>query len=161
MLPENVTLELADISNIPLYSQDLEDQPPESVRVLKEKIRGADSVLFATAEHNFSITAVLKNAIEWGNRPGDDNTWDGKPAAVISASSGPRGGVRSQLHLRQILVDLNMYAMNKPALLLGNASQAFDTNLRLTDERARKSLKAVLEGLVTWSARLRGHLNEQ
>jgi len=142
---------------MPLYSQDLETKLPESVRVFKDKVRSADAILFATTEHNFSITAVLKNAIEWGSRPGDDNSWDGKPAAIISASTSPRGGVRAQLHLRQILVDLNVYPINEPALFLANAERAFDANLRLTDERARNSLKAVLEALAAWSAKIQSH----
>ncbi len=157
MLPDNATLEIANVSDLPLYNQDLEAQPPESVREFKGKIRDADAVLFATPEHNFSITAVLKNAIEWGNRPDDDNAWDGKPAAIISASSSPRGGVRAQLHLRQILVDLNMYPINEPALLLGVAGQAFDSDFRLTDERARKNLKAVLEALIAWTTKIQGN----
>jgi len=157
LLPEDCTLEIADLSSMPLYSQDLEAALPESVRVFKEKIQNADAILFATTEHNFSITAVLKNAIEWGGRPADDNSWDGKPAAIISASTSPRGGVRAQLHLRQILVDLNIHALNEPALILGNAELSFDANVRLTDERARNSLKAVLEALVAWSAKIQAH----
>ncbi|HUK28572.1 MAG TPA: NAD(P)H-dependent oxidoreductase [Candidatus Acidoferrales bacterium] len=157
LLPENCPLEIADLSSMPLYSQDLEAALPESVRVFKEKIQNADAILFATTEHNFSITAVLKNAIEWGGRPADDNSWDGKPAAIISASTSPRGGVRAQLHLRQILVDLNIHALNEPALILGNAELSFDANVRLTDERARNSLKAVLEALVAWSAKIQAH----
>jgi len=157
LLPEDCTLEIADLSSMPLYSQDLEAALPESVRVFKEKIQNADAILFATTEHNFSITAVLKNAIEWGGRPADDNSWDGKPAAIISASTSPRGGVRAQLHLRQILVDLNIHALNEPALILGNAELSFDANVRLTDERARNSLKAILEALVAWSAKIQAH----
>lgn len=155
MVPLDTSLEIAEISRLPLYTQDLETRLPDSIRAFKEKIRSADAILFATPEHNRSITAALKNAIEWGNRPEDDNSWDGKPAAIISASTGPRGAVRSQLHLRQICVDLNVYAMNGPELFLGNAEQAFDRELNLTDEKARKRLRAVLEGLVAWSARIR------
>jgi len=154
LLPPNTTLEIVDISDLPLYNQDLDGAIPESVKLFKAAIRGADAILFATPEHNRSISAALKNAIEWGNRSGD-NSWDGKPAAIISASTSPRGGVRSQLHLRQILVDLNVYAMNEPELLLGNAREAFDSNLKLTDERARAILKSVLDGLVAWSAKIR------
>ncbi|TMI24638.1 NAD(P)H-dependent oxidoreductase, partial [Candidatus Bathyarchaeota archaeon] len=71
-------------------------------------------------EHNYTITAVMKNAIEWGNRPPNDNSWDSKPAAIMSASSGPRGGARAQLHLRQIMVDLDMHPINRPQLLVAN-----------------------------------------
>src|SRR5438552_5860313 len=94
LLPQNATLEIVDVSRLPLYNQDLEQEMPEEVKELKKKIRGADAILFATPEHNYSITAVLKNAIEWGNRPPKDASWNGKPAAIISASTSLRGGVR-------------------------------------------------------------------
>lgn len=152
MLPENVTLKIADVGGFPLFNQDLEDEPPAAVREFKEEIRKADAILFATPEHNRSISAVLKNAIEWGNRP--DNSWDGKPAAIVSASTGLRGAARSQMQLRQILVDLNMYAMNDPELFVGMAREAFDGNLLLKDERTRETLKAVVEALVEWTARI-------
>jgi chromate reductase len=153
LLPRDVTMEIADIANLPLYGTDKESDPPESVRMLKAKIKEANAILFATPEYNRSISAALKNAIEWGNHPESDNSWDGKPAAIISASTGPRGGVRSQLQLRQICVDLNVYAMNGPELFLGNAQQAFDSNLNLIDETARIRLRSVIEGLVAWAAR--------
>lgn len=95
LLPQDATLEVADVAKLPLYNQDLEHELPEGVKVLKKKIRGADAILIATPEHNYSVTAVLKNAVEWGNRPPGDASWSGKPAAVISASTGLRGGGES------------------------------------------------------------------
>lgn len=155
LLPVGVTLEIADISYLPLFSQDLEIDVPEAVRVFKAKIRSADSILFATPEHNRSISAALKNAIEWGNRPDDDNSWDGKAGAIISASTGPRGGTRAQLQLRQICVDLNVYVMNGPELYVANAADQFDDNLKLTNEELRERLQAVVQGLVTWTDKIR------
>jgi chromate reductase len=98
----------------------------------------------------------LKNAIEWGNRPGGDNSWNGKPAAIVSASSGPRGGARSQLHLRQILVDLNMYAINQPQLLLARAQDSFDSDLKLKDPQTRETLKTILQTLSSWTKKING-----
>ncbi len=86
MLPENVTLKIANVAGFPLFSQDLEDEPPTTVREFKDELRKSDAVLFATPEHNRSISALLKNAIEWGNRP--DNVWDGKAAAIMSGRQG-------------------------------------------------------------------------
>ena len=154
MLPDNTTLEIFDISRFPLYTQDHERDPPPEVRLFKQKIRDSDAILFATPEHNYTVTAVLKNAIEWGNRPAGDNSWNGKPAAIISASSGPRGGVRSQLHLRQILVDLNVYAINQPQLLLGRAQEAFDNDHKLKDPQTRETLKTILQTLSSWTKRI-------
>ena len=84
-MPENATLEIAEVSSLPLFNEDLEDHLPLDVHEFKEKIRQADAILFAAAEYNYSISAQLKNTIEWGKRP--DNSWDGKPAAVMSAIS--------------------------------------------------------------------------
>ena len=122
--------------------------------MFKQKIRQSDAILFATPEHNYTITAVLKNAIEWANRPGGDNSWNGKPAAIVSASSGPRGGARAQLHLHQILVDLNMYAINQPQLLLARAQDAFDSDLKLKDPQTRETLKKILETLASWTKKI-------
>jgi chromate reductase, NAD(P)H dehydrogenase (quinone) len=155
MLPENTTLEIHDLSGLPLFSQDLEQDLTLPIRTFKQKIREADAILFASPEHNYSVTAVLKNAIEWGNRPPNDRTWKGKAAGIVSASSGPRGGVRSQLHLRQIMVDIDMYPINTPQLLVGDAETKFDRNLKLTDEQTRKILRDLLVSLVDWTRRLR------
>jgi chromate reductase len=155
LLPQDATLEVVDVSKLPLYNQDLEHDLPEAVKELKKKIRGADAILIATPEHNYSVTAVLKNAIEWGNRPPRDASWSGKPAAVISASTGLRGGVRAQLHLRQIMIDLNMYPINRPLLLVANARDKFDENLKLIDEESLQTLREVLSSLVEWTRKLR------
>ena len=154
LLPGNATLEVVDVSELPLYNQDLEHDPPESVKDLKKKIRGADAILIATPEHNYSVTAVLKNAIEWGNRPPRDASWSGKPAAVISASTGLRGGVRAQLHLRQIMIDLNMHPINRPLLLVANAKDKFNEDLELTDEETIQTLRDVLSALAEWTRKL-------
>jgi chromate reductase, NAD(P)H dehydrogenase (quinone) len=154
LLPPDATLDVVDISRLPLYNQDLEHDLPEAVNELKKKIRGADAILIATPEHNYSITAVLKNAIEWGNRPPRDASWSGKPAAIISASTGLRGGARAQLHLRQIMIDLNMHSINRPLLLVANAKDKFNENLQLTDEETLQTLREVLSSLVEWTRKL-------
>ena len=158
LAPENVILETFDVSHLPLYNSDLEDRMPLEVKEFKRKIREADAILFATPEHNYTITAVMKNAIEWGNRPSNDNSWDNKPAAIMSASSGPRGGVRAQLHLRQILVDLNMHALNRPLLLVANEEDKFDGNMKLIDPQVRETLRNMLVRLEEWTMKLQPNL---
>jgi len=155
LLPEGAALDLYDVSAFPLFNQDLEVEIPAAIRRFKERVRRADAILFATPEHNYSISAVLKNAIEWGNRPEEDNSWDGKPAAIMSASTSPRGGARAQLHLRQIMVDLNMYPINSPQLLLARAQEHFDANLKLTNSQFRGILRELLTSLAEWTRRLR------
>jgi chromate reductase len=154
LVPPGAVLETFDVSGLPLYNQDLDREPPELVRAFKEEIRRADAILFSTPEHNYSVSALLKNAIEWGNRPEADNCWDGKPAAMMSASTSPRGGVRAQLHLRQIMVELNMYPINQPQLLIARAQEKFDSNSKLTDEKVRETLRNLLLALVQWTMKL-------
>ncbi len=154
LAPPSLLLETFDVSHLPLYNSDLEDKMPLEVEEFKRKIREADAILFATPEHNYTITAVMKNAIEWGNRPSNDNSWENKPAAIMSASSGPRGGVRAQLHLRQILVDLNMHALNRPLLLVANEEDKFDLNLKLTDPQIRETIRNMLVRLEEWTRKL-------
>ena len=146
MLPDNTTLEIFDVSRFPLFTQDHERGPPAEVRLFKQKIRQSDAILFATPEHNYTITAVLKNAIEWANRPGGDNSWNGKPTAIISASSDPRGGAQAQLHLRQILVDLNVYPINQPQLLLARTQDSFDSDLKLKDLAGARDIEEYTAG---------------
>jgi len=153
ILPQGLSLENYDVSGFPLFNEDIEAKLPTDVKEFKEKIRGVDGVLFATPEYNYSISAVLKNALEWGNRP--DNSWEGRPAAIMSASVSPRGGARAQLHLRQILVDLDMYPLNQPQLLVANADEKFDDNLRLTDQRSRQTLREMLLALAQWGRKLK------
>src|SRR5947209_19555764 len=72
LLPENTTLEVHDLSGLPLFSQDLERDLTVPIRTFKQKIREADAILFASPQHNSSVTAVMKNAIEPGNRAPTD-----------------------------------------------------------------------------------------
>jgi chromate reductase, NAD(P)H dehydrogenase (quinone) len=156
LLPDGVELQTYVIANFPLFNEDLEENMPEVIMNFKQTIIHADAILFATPEYNYTVSAVLKNALEWGNRPDASNSWDGKPAAMMSASSSPRGGARAQLHLRQIMLDLNMHPMNRPLLLVAEADEKFDQNLRLTDARTREVLRRLLIGLVAWAQRLNG-----
>jgi chromate reductase, NAD(P)H dehydrogenase (quinone) len=132
-----------------LYNDDLVENMPAEIWEFKQRIKLADAIFFATPEYNYSISAVLKNAIEWGNQP--ENSWDGKAAAIISASISLRGGARAQAHLRQILVDLNMHPLNRPQLFLERAREKFDTDLKLTDLASVKALQSLLAALVEWT----------
>jgi len=147
-LPDGVTLELYDVSRFPLYGPDSERNMPPNVMKFKKKLQSADAVIISTPEYNHSIPAMLKNAIEWGNRPWGDNSWDGKPTAIMSASTSPTGGARAQEHLRQIMVDLNMFPLNKPQVLVGRAQEKFSSSLELKDQKTQELLRDLLAQLV-------------
>ncbi|XP_076924870.1 NADPH:quinone oxidoreductase-like [Bidens hawaiensis] len=110
---DGMTFEYVDISSLPMLNTDLEVDGiyPPVVEAFRQKILQFDGFLFASPEYNYSITAPLKNAIDWASRP--PNVWATKPAAIISAGGG-FGGARSHYHLRQIGVFLDLHFINKP-----------------------------------------------
>jgi chromate reductase len=154
LLPENVELEIFDLEGFPLYNQDLEQDYPEKVREFKKKLREADALLIATPEYNYSVPGVLKNAIDCASRPFGDNSFDGKPVGIMSASIGMLAGARAQYHLRQSLVFLNTFPLNRPEVMVPFAADKVDGSGRLTDEKTREKIKELLEGLTAWTRRL-------
>jgi chromate reductase, NAD(P)H dehydrogenase (quinone) len=116
---DRLAFHFVSIEELPLYNQDLEGELPQSVVRFKSEIAAADAVLFVTPEHNRSIPAVLKNAIDWGARPYGQNSWSGKPAAITGTSPGALGTAVAQLHLRQVLGTLGALSWaGKPTSLL-------------------------------------------
>jgi chromate reductase len=153
--PQGVRLEIFDLEGIPLYNMDLEKNMPETVVHFKARIKAADALLIATPEHNYSIPGVLKNAIDWASRPFGGSSFNGKPVAVMSASTGMLGGARAQYHLRQCFVFLNMFAVNKPEVMVAFAAQKFDADGKLLDETARKLIGDLVVALVTLTRRMK------
>jgi chromate reductase len=154
LLPEDTTLEIFDLDDIPIYNQDDEQPPPARVVELKERIRAADALLIATPEYNYSIPGVLKNAIDWASRPYGDSAWAGKPAAIMGASVGMFGTARAQYDLRKMFVFLDVHAINQPEVMIGNAAERFDAEGNLTDEKTREFIRKQLQSLVAWTKRL-------
>jgi len=155
LVPEGATIEVFDIDGLPGFNQDDEQNPPAKVTELKKKIRESDAVLFVTPEYNYSVPGVLKNAIDWASRPYGDSAWDGKPAAIMGASIGAIGTARAQYHLRQMMVFLNMFPINRPEVMISNCPKGFDEQGNLTDEKTRDLIRQLLENLVNWTRQLR------
>ena len=148
--PEGMGIEPFDLAPVPLYNEDVKEQGfPEPAARLRETIRAADGVLIATPEYNFSISGVLKNAIDWASRP-PQTPLPGKPLAMLGASSGLMGTVRAQMHLRQICAGLNMLVLNKPEVLIREAAAKFDTDGRLVDEPTRTRIAELLARFSDW-----------
>jgi chromate reductase len=154
LVPEGARLDVFDLAGIPPFNQDDEKNPPARVVELKRSIRAADTILLVTPEYNYSIPGVLKNAIDWASRPYGDNSWDGKPVAVMGASAGNLGTARAQYHLRQVLMALNMRAVNRPEVLISGVAERFDEQGNLKDENTRKHIRNLLESLVEWAQQL-------
>ena len=148
LVPDGAVLSLVELHGIPVFNQDTEMTLPAAVLEFKRRILAADAILFATPEYNYSVSGVLKNAIDWASRPYGESAWTGKPAAMMGASTGNLGTARAQYHLRQILVTLDMPVVNQPEVMIGNASQRFDQDGRLTDEPTRQYIQKLLGALV-------------
>ena len=155
LLAEGCTLDTFDLSGLPGFNEELERTPPPSVVDLKKRIHAADAVLFSTPEYNYSVPGVLKNAIDWASRPYGESAWSGKPAAIMGASVGNIGTARAQYHLRQMMVFLNMFPVNQPEVMIGNASKRFDSDGTLTDAETRQHIQKLMISLVAWTRQLK------
>ena len=156
LVPKNARLEIFDLDGIPLFNQDLENQPSEKVKEFKAKIRAADAILIATPEYNYSIPGVLKNAIDCASRPYGDNAFEHKPVAIMGASPGMIGTARAQYHLRQCFVYLTCFALNQPEVMIPSAQEKIDKEGKVTDQKTRQKIKELLENLVVWANKLKG-----
>ncbi|HKX08106.1 MAG TPA: NADPH-dependent FMN reductase [Stellaceae bacterium] len=155
LAPAGMRIEIADISAFPPYNEDVKAQGfPPAVQAFRDQIAAADALLFVTPEYNYSVSGVLKNAIDWGSRP-PNQPFDGKPVAIMGASGGVLGTARAQYHLRQISVFLNMFPVNKPEVMIPQAQTRFDAQGNLTDETAKGLIKQLLESLQAWTLRLK------
>jgi chromate reductase len=150
LLPHGMTLEIVDLSGIPMFNADAEKPFPEPVAEFRSRLAQADALLIATPEYNASITAALKNAIDWASRS-PRQPFFGKPVAVIGASTGNFGTLRAQLHLRQILTHVGALTLAKPEVLVARAEQAFNAQGKLVDEAARGFLRDLLAALEVWT----------
>jgi len=147
-----MNLEIFQLDDIPLYNGDVEAKGfPAPVQELKERIGRADALLIVTPEYNYSISGVLKNAIDWASRPPTDTPLDGKPVAIMGASTSRFGTVRAQLHLRQVCFALNMPVLAKPEVHIARAREKFDEHGNLIDERVVSQIRSLLHALVDWT----------
>ena len=151
LVPAGMKVDVADISAFPLYNEDVRAQGfPPPVQTFRDQIAAADALLFVTPEYNYSMSGVLKNAIDWASRP-PNQPFDGKPVAMMGASGGVLGTARAQYHLRQTCIFLNMFPVNKPEVLIGQAQTKFDAEGRFTDEVGRGLIRDLLIALEQWT----------
>ena len=150
----DVTLVELNDYELPLYHGDLEESqglPPAAAR-LSAQIKSHDGLLIASPEYNSFITPLLKNTLDWCTR-GDDDPFPGRAAAVVSASPGAYGGIRSLQHARHLLLHLGCQVV--PAQCsLPRAHEAFDEAGGLKDKRSRAAVDAVAVDLVRLATRL-------
>jgi chromate reductase len=150
LAPPSLACEIVDIGGVSLYNQDLEQNAPADWRALRDNLRAADAVLFATPEYNRSVPGVLKNAIDVASRPKEDNVFNGKPGAVVSVSPGALAGFGANHHLRQMLVFLNVPTMQQPEAYIGGAAKLFDETGNLTNDSTKEFLRGFIDSFAKW-----------
>jgi chromate reductase len=151
--PEGMTIEIADLSDVPFYNSDLTEKPA-SVARLEEQLEQADALLLACPEYNYSMAPALKNALDWASRAPDNQLLAGKPAAILG-SGGGMGTSRAQYHLRQVCVFLDLRLLNKPEVFVNAFAGNFDEQGNLTGEKIQQLIKQQLEALQNWTQQLR------
>jgi chromate reductase, NAD(P)H dehydrogenase (quinone) len=156
--PEGIEVELADpalIADLPLYSAELEDDPPASVRRLREAWGTADAILFSTPEYNGSVPGGLKNAIDWASRPLRASALTGKTVGIVGASTGQFGAMWAQADLRRILGTAGARVVGDE-LPVTRAHEKFTQDGRLLDAELAARLRLQLEVLASEAAAVEG-----
>ena len=154
LAPPDVKIHVIDIDDVPLYNADLDDEenPLPPVKRLRDAISAAEALLIVTPEYNYSMPAVTKNVLDWASRV--DGVLEDKAAALMGASPGGWGTMRSQLHLRQLGASCNIHFLNDPQLYVASARTKFDADGNLTDEKTKAQVTALLTALAAFARRL-------
>jgi len=149
LAPTGVTFKQLQIGDLPLYNQDDDASPAESVKRLKKEISAASGLLFVTPEYNRSIPGVLKNALDHASRPYGQSAWAGKPAGVIGASVGPIGTALAQQHLRNVLAYLDVPTLGQPEAFIQAKEGLFNPDGSI-GEASSKFLQGWMDKYVAW-----------
>ncbi len=149
LAPPEFTFTQLQIGNLPLYNQDDEANPADSIKQLKAEIMAARGLLFVTPEYNRSIPGVLKNAIDHASRPYGQSAWAGKPAGVMGASIGPIGTAMAQQHLRNMLAYLDVPTLGQPEAFIQVKDGLFDEHGDIAED-SKEFLQNWMEHYVAW-----------
>lgn len=151
--PGGMAVEIADLAEVPFYNSDIAEKPG-AVRALFSQMEGADAFVFGCPEYNYSLAPALKNALDWASREPGNRLLVGKPAAIMGAGGG-MGSARSQYHLRQVCVYLDLKVINKPELFSNAKSESFDGEGALVDTRIQGLIHEQLGVLADWAEMLK------
>lgn len=148
--PDDLSLELVSIGDMPIYNPDDEEHAPAAWRAFRSSILACDAVLFVSPEYNRSIPAVLKNAIDVGSRPQGRSVWNGKPAAIVTFSPGNLGGFGAHHHLRQSFACLNMPTMPAPEIYLSGSAKLLDERGAIANPDTHALLVRAMTSFARW-----------
>ncbi len=149
LAPDGFEFQQLEIGDLPLYDQDGDAHPAESVVRLKAALNAAQGVLFVTPEYNRSIPGVLKNAIDHASRPYGQSAWAGKPAGVVGVSPGAPGTCMAQQHLRNVLAYLDMPTLGQPEVFVQAKEGLLDGEGNV-GEPSRKFLQGWMDRYAAW-----------
>lgn len=157
LAPPSARVEIAPISDIPLYNGDLDNEQdfPPVVSALKDQIAAADGLLLVTPEYNHAMPGVLKNAVDWLSRPSADKkrVFGGKPVAIMGAASGAAGTRLGQTAWLPVFRVLGMRPWFEQQMFVANAKALFDEKGELTDQDLASRLSDFMAGFVDFAAR--------
>lgn len=148
--PKGLDFKPVRLDDLPLYNEDLWQDPPAAVGRVKGEIKAADAVLFVTPEYNRSFPAVIKNVIDWGSRPMAETVWPGKPAAIVGASPGAIGTAAAQSQLRAVCTPLGMALVSRPEVYVSLKPESLGADGAVADEGLRGVLERFLEAFAKW-----------
>lgn len=156
LAPPHITINILDLSEIPLFNMDHEHNPPPAVTRLRETIRKADGLIIVSPEHNGIIPAVTKTVIEWASRPAEDSVLEGKPAAILGGSPGYYGTAKAQLVIRQIATVEGVYFLQEPEIRVARIHTKFNDKGELIDDELRQTLVEFLSAMSAWTNKIKG-----
>jgi chromate reductase len=149
LAPGEFSFRQLKIDDLPLYNQDDDANPAETVKRLKQEIASSDGLIFVTPEYNRSIPGVLKNAIDHASRPYGQNAWAGKPAGVLGVSVGAVGTAVAQQHLRNVLAYLDVPTLGQPEAFVQAKEGLFDASGNV-GASSKKFLQGWMDRYVAW-----------
>lgn len=145
-----LNVELVPVEDLPMYNEDLWEAPPEPVVRFKSRLDAADGALIVTPEYNRTITPVTLNLVTWGSRPRGQNSWAGKPVALLGTTPGAIGTAVGQHQLRGSLGILDALVMGLPEAYITFHDNLLDER----DQVAVESTRAFFEGYIDRFVRL-------
>ena len=150
---DRLTFRFVEIGDLPLYDEDLWQNPSEAVLRLKREVEAADAVLFVTPEYNRSYAPAIGNAIHWGTRPWGKNSWEAKPSAIIGTSPGAVGTAAGQNALKGLLTVIDTVLMGQPEVYFTYKPELFDEGNNVSDEATKEFLNKWVDRFAAWIAR--------
>lgn len=154
LLPSHVLFQFISLEQLPLYNQDMDADYPPACQRFKHEVSQVDALLFVTPEYNRSMPGVLKNALDIGSRPWGQNSFAGKPGAVVGASLGAIGSALAQQHLRNVLSYLGVPLLTQPEVYLQFQDDLIDAQGNVQSESTRAFLQGFVKAYVDWLQRL-------